>query len=178
MGALDKKGPNQPKFALFQVVNAELVCPVLSETCITKIVEDFKAIEGNEDKEPTLMELYENADKADYQCLADKADVCRYGFYRVDFEIQTAGLKARMQREKKVFIAYASECAPIKHKLVHAATKADLVKFCGAFDMDIQANDEGDIQREEWIKKISNMNNIKIVGTVASFEGTDVEQDN
>lgn len=126
------------------------------------------------------IELVEEA-QAPYKQKADPADfekfisyfqpnVCRYGVYITQIACQGGdGLKG--YRDKVIFITWAPDTASIKQRMMISSSKEGLKKACLGHHYAFQFNDEGDCEASQWIDKLNDQANMKIVGDIVEFEG-------
>jgi len=147
-----KKG--QIKCAVFKLTDDKKKIEVVPDTCLPS-----KRGETNpEDFEQFQTFMPENT--------------CRYAVYNIQISLKGSD-NIVGQRDKMCFITWAPDTAKIKDKMLTAASKDALKKRLDGIALEFQCSCESDLQATSFIEKLQDVPNIKLAGSIISYEGRD-----
>lgn len=96
---------------------------------------------------------------------------CVYAIYDVEITLDLGSGVADGKRTKLTFIIWSPESAPIRQKMVSAASKDAIKKMLNGIQVEWQLTAPEDLEASDRINDLSGRTDIKGSGKILSFEG-------
>lgn len=118
-----------------------------------KLGKKYKFIIFALNDQKTEIVVEETSTNSDYDAFLEKLpeDECKYAIY--DFEYEIGGGEGK--RSKIVFFTWSPDTAPIKSKMIYAASKDALRRALNGVSSDVQGTDFSEVAYESVLDRVS-----------------------